>query len=121
MIGRRGLIGAALALALVWGSGCVQIATVTPNPASAGAQITISGSGFGATQGTGKVTYDGATVAVVSWSDTSIQATLPSPKPNGTYTLQVTANGGMASFQHTINTPVATWDSATWDTSTWAP
>src|SRR5262249_8746258 len=37
-----------------------------------------NGSGFGATQGTSSVTFNGTTGAVVSWSDAQIVATVPS-------------------------------------------
>jgi hypothetical protein len=88
-------------------------ATVTPTPtptatglaisslstthAAVGASVTINGSGFGATQGAGKVTFgerpqhtftDGVTLTpcsrtatVTSWSDTRIVVTVPSMSP----------------------------------------
>ncbi len=43
---------------------------------SNGASLTITGTAFGATQGTGGVTIGGATQSIVSWSDTSIVVTL---------------------------------------------
>jgi hypothetical protein len=51
-----------------------QITTVTPNSGSAGASITITGSGFGTAQGSGIVWLGSAPGAVVSWSDTQIVA-----------------------------------------------
>lgn len=48
-----------------------------------GSAVTITGSGFGATQGTGWVTFGGAPAQVVSWSDTSITATAPATPWSG--------------------------------------
>ncbi|MDI6843050.1 MAG: cell wall-binding repeat-containing protein [Anaerosomatales bacterium] len=64
------------------------IASVTPRNANAGIgeQVTITGSGFGATQGAGGVEFnrgnsltagDVVTASVVSWSDTTITAVVP--------------------------------------------
>jgi predicted alpha-1,2-mannosidase len=64
--------------------------SVSPSPASAGQVVTITGSGFGATQGSGYVAFSDngtnwgspgntATFQVDSWSDTSITFTVPTP------------------------------------------
>ncbi len=64
--------------------------SVSPGTASAGQQVTISGSGFGATQGSGYVAFSDnginwgspgslATFQVDSWSDTAITFTVPTP------------------------------------------
>jgi predicted alpha-1,2-mannosidase len=69
-------------------------ASVSPASAAAGQQVTITGSGFGATQGSGYVelsdngttwgTSGGAgTVQVDSWSDTSITFTVPTASGTG--------------------------------------
>jgi hypothetical protein len=65
-------------------------ASVSPATATAGQQVTISGSGFGATQGSGYVAFSDngnnwgapgnlATFKVDSWSDTAITFTVPTP------------------------------------------
>jgi predicted alpha-1,2-mannosidase len=65
-------------------------ASVSPATAVAGQQVTITGSGFGATQGSGYVAFSDngtdwgapgnlATFQVDSWSDTAITFTVPSP------------------------------------------
>jgi predicted alpha-1,2-mannosidase len=71
--------------------------SVSPSPASAGQTVTITGSGFGATQGSGYVAFSDnginwgspgnvATFQVDSWSDTSITFTVPTPSgTNGVY------------------------------------
>lgn len=45
--------------------------------------LTITGSGFGAAQGTGWVTFGGTPAQVVSWSDTSITVTTPATSWSG--------------------------------------
>ena len=52
------------------------ISGVFPNSAAQGAQVTVSGSGFGSAQGMGTVLLGSAYAAVVSWSDTQIVATV---------------------------------------------
>lgn|GEM_PF-5491805 len=42
-----------------------------------GGQLTVTGEGFGATQGTKKVVIGGVAADVVSWSDTQVVATIP--------------------------------------------
>lgn len=60
--------------------------TTAPNPAITnvsvstafpGASITITGTNFGAAQGTGSVTFHGIAGTVTAWSDTSITVTVP--------------------------------------------
>jgi hypothetical protein len=50
---------------------------VTPNGLTAGSEVTIAGSGFGATQGKNTVWIGGKQAAVVSWSDTAVVAQVP--------------------------------------------
>ncbi|HTU87248.1 MAG TPA: GH92 family glycosyl hydrolase [Solirubrobacteraceae bacterium] len=68
--------------------------SLSPSPAAAGQQVTIAGSGFGASQGSGYVTLtdDGTTwggpgnanaLTVDSWSDTAVTVTVPSPSGSG--------------------------------------
>lgn len=59
------------------------IISVSPNPASGGTQVTITGSGFGPTQGSGTILL-GTTYGVVnSWNDTQIIATVPAISQSG--------------------------------------
>ena len=64
--------------------------SATPSPAAAGQQVTVHGSGFGATQGTGYVAFsdqginwgapgNSAAFTVDSWSDTAVTFTVPTP------------------------------------------
>ena len=52
------------------------VTSVSPAAGQAGAQVTVSGSGFGSVQGTGALWLGSAPGAVVSWSDTQIVATV---------------------------------------------
>lgn len=94
--------GLLVSLAIV--AGCHTLTTVSPNPAAAGNNITLTGTGFGATQGAGdSVTYDNQSIAVVSWSDTQIVATIPVSKPAGTYQVKVYADNQASSpLSHTL-------------------
>jgi hypothetical protein len=59
------------------------IASVTPTNAVAGTQITITGSGFGATQGSGNVWLGTNYGVVANWSDTQIVASVASGSKSG--------------------------------------
>lgn len=53
------------------------IAGLNPSSAQVGAQIQVNGSGFGATQGSSTVTFNGYTATVASWADNQIVVTVP--------------------------------------------
>jgi hypothetical protein len=57
------------------------ITGLSPSSGAAGTPVTITGSGFGATQGSGYVTFNGSPSTANSWSDSSIVAVVPN---NGT-------------------------------------
>jgi predicted alpha-1,2-mannosidase len=93
--------------------------SVSPATAKAGDVVTINGSGFGATQGSGYVAFsdngvnwgspgNAATFHVDSWSDTAITFTVPTPSgPNGVWAV---APGTEASVM-VVNNSGATSDS----------
>jgi|SRR5579864_15299 len=67
------------------------VSSVSPNPGFAGSPVTITGTNFESPQGTSTVTFNGVAATVVSWSNTTVVATLPnnvSPGP-----VVVTVNG----------------------------
>jgi IPT/TIG domain/Beta-propeller repeat len=70
------------------------LTTISPTAGAAGTQVTFSGSGFGASQGTGNVLLGTAFAAIVSWSDAQIVATVVPGSSSGT--AQV-LQGGIAS------------------------
>ncbi len=53
------------------------ITMVTPNVAPPGAFVTIYGAGFGDTQGSSTVTFNGLTAPVTSWADNEILCSVP--------------------------------------------
>lgn len=61
--------------------------------------FTISGQGFGATQGSGQVTLNGINLATSSWTDTQITATVPGSTAGGPKQLMISASNG----QSTVN------------------
>ncbi len=69
----------------------LNITGISPASGSIGTFVTISGTGFGATQGTSTVALSGTTVPVASWSNTSIVSSVPSGSVSGPFS--VTVNG----------------------------
>jgi len=70
----------------------MSISSVTPNPAAIGAQVTIAGSGFGASQGSGALDFNGVAGSVTMWTDGAIVAVVPTGATTGQLT--VTNNAG---------------------------
>jgi hypothetical protein len=80
------------------------VASVTPTNGLAGTQVTITGSGFGASQDNGQVTLGTAPGAVTNWSDTQVMATVATGSTSGT--AQVLQSGVWSnSVPFTINIP----------------
>jgi len=80
------------------------LTSVSPNNGIAGTQVTITGSGFGAAQGSGIAWLGTAPAVVTSWSDGQIIATVSAGAASGT--AQVLQNGAWSnSVPFTINTP----------------
>jgi RHS repeat-associated protein len=70
--------------------------SLTPPAAQTGGTITLSGSGFGANQGSSTAQFNGVSATVTSWSDTSITAAVPTNATSGPVTViedGVTSNG----------------------------
>jgi hypothetical protein len=67
------------------------IASVNPTAGIVGTAVTISGAGFGATQGTSTLTFNTTAATPTTWSDTSIAAPVPTGATSGN--VVVTANG----------------------------
>jgi RHS repeat-associated protein len=65
------------------------ISGVYPGAGVVGSQVTISGSGFGSSQGSSLVTLSGQLVTVNSWSNTSIVITIPSGATSGNFVVSV--------------------------------
>jgi autotransporter-associated beta strand protein len=78
------------------------VASLTPPSGSAGLAVNISGSAFGAVQGQGYVTFNGAVATVLRWSDSSITAIVPGNPATGP--VVVTLEGGQTSNNNVIFT-----------------
>jgi regulation of enolase protein 1 (concanavalin A-like superfamily) len=65
------------------------ISALTPPGAQVGAWTTLTGVGFGVSQGTSQVKFNGVAASVSSWSDTSITAQVPSTATSGPVTATV--------------------------------
>jgi IPT/TIG domain len=83
------------------------ITSISPNNGLAGTQVTIMGSGFGATQGNGNVWLGTAPAIVNSWSDGEVIATVAAVATTGN--ALILQNGAMSNaIQFTINLPQIT-------------
>ncbi|MDP9263224.1 MAG: IPT/TIG domain-containing protein, partial [Acidobacteriota bacterium] len=70
------------------------ITGASPNTGPIGIQVQISGSGFGTTQGTSTVMFNGQAAGVTTWSDAAIAALVPTGATSGP--ISVTVNGQTA-------------------------
>jgi hypothetical protein len=93
----------------IWTTGVLQgnppsISGLSPNFGAAGSSVTLTGAGFGSSQGASTVAFNGTTAAISSWSDTSIVATVPTIATSGNAVVTV---GGVASngVGFTVTTP----------------
>jgi len=94
------LVAVISSLALILGivfMGCGQkpepkVDSISPVSGEAGTRVKISGSDFGETQGT--VSFGEETAGIVSWSDTSITASVPTDLETGQYDVSVKTEGG---------------------------
>jgi RHS repeat-associated protein len=78
------------------------IAQISPTSGGLGTSVTITGSGFGATQGASAVTFNGIAATPTSWTDTQIQ--VPAPASSNTGNIVVTV-GGTASDPELFSMP----------------
>jgi YD repeat-containing protein len=79
------------------------ISSASPASGAAGTAITISGSNFGATRGTGSVSFSGTAASITSWSDTSIVAAVPALTSSGN--IVVTSGNGIVSNSMSFTVP----------------
>ena len=89
----------------VWFQLPIASITLAPLAGAVNALISLTGTGFGATQATSVVTFDGIQAQVLAWADTAITARVPVlPTPNGERPVTVNVVRGGA----TIGTGVFT-------------
>lgn len=80
--------GAATGVTVVAKPATPTITLLSPSSGAVGATVTITGSGFNATQGTGTVTFNGVTATVTSWSPMSLTTTVPVGATTGNVVVQ---------------------------------
>jgi RHS repeat-associated protein len=81
-----------------------QVSSFTPLSGPVGTQVTVSGIGFGTTQGSSTVTFNGqAATSVISWSDTQVVAQVPVTAISGP--VAVVANNIIASGPRSFTVP----------------
>ena len=94
----------------VWrASTAPHVSAVSPSSGPAGTSVTISGSNFGATQGSSTIRFNGKYALVTSWADGAIHATVPSGATSGP--VLVTTIGGSSNVDKTftVTVPTSTW------------
>lgn len=69
------------------------ISAVSPVAGPAGTPITITGAGFGSTQGSSNITVGGVTAAISAWNDPQIQAQIPNGSGPGPQSVLVSVGG----------------------------
>ena len=85
-----------------------QITGMSPNSGAVGAGVMISGTGFGATQGTSTVTFNGTAAPVISWNATSIVASVPAGGTTGSVVVTVSGTPGTGGTFSVLPTPSIT-------------
>ncbi len=88
---RRAALVAALLGVPSFALAAPSIASLSPTSGAVGAAVTIAGSGFGSSQGSSTVKFNGTTATVTSWTSTSIVATVPSGATTGTVVVRVSS------------------------------
>lgn len=69
------------------------LTSISPGSGRVDTTVALDGTGFGAVQGNGFVTFGGVTANVIAWSDTRIYVDVPSALLEGVRTVTVTADG----------------------------
>jgi hypothetical protein len=59
------------------------IGSISPTTGATGTSVTITGTSFGATQGSGSVSVNGVSASITSWANTSVVITIPAAALDG--------------------------------------
>lgn len=84
------------------------ISSLSPSSGAVGALVTIAGSGFGATQGTSTVTFNGTTATPTSWSTDTIEVSVPSGATPGNVVITVSGAASNAAGFTVVPAPSIT-------------
>ncbi len=87
------------------------VTSLAPTSGPGGTTVQVNGSGFGASQGSSTVAFNGVNAAVTSWSDTQITTIVPTAATNGP--MKVTEGGVASSENFTVPAPQITGISPT--------
>jgi len=83
------------------------VTSITPTYGGIGASVTVTGSIFGATQGSSSIRFNGApATSITSWSDTQIVAAVPSGASTGPLTVVVNGVGSNQTYVFTFYNPI---------------
>jgi IPT/TIG domain-containing protein len=88
--------------------GAVAVNSVSPASGSPGTPVQISGSGFGAIQGTSTVKFNGQLATVTSWSDTAINANVSMSASTGPIIVTVAGIASNSTVSFVVTPPVIT-------------
>ena len=88
--------------------GAVALNSVSPASGSPGIPVQISGNGFGATQGTSTVKFNGQLATVSSWSDTAINANVSMFASTGSIIVTVGGIASNSTVSFVVTPPVIT-------------
>jgi len=97
-----------------WGSWTVTssggpiITSLSPTSGSVNTLVTIGGSGFGSTQGSSSVTFNGIVATHTTWSQTVIQVLVPPGQTTGNVVVTVNGYQAIAPQQFTVNSTITT-------------
>jgi RHS repeat-associated protein len=87
--------------------GSQSITGVSPTSGTVGTSVTVTGTNFGATQGTSSVLFNGGTAtSITSWSNTQIIATVPSSGSTGPVVVVINSISSNSNFTFTFVGPV---------------
>jgi RHS repeat-associated protein len=83
------------------------VTAVSPGAGKFGAQVIVTGSGFGATQGSSFVSFAGTpSTSVVSWSDTQVVALVPTGAASGGVSVTVNSAQSNSTVPFTVYNPI---------------
>jgi lysophospholipase L1-like esterase len=86
------------------------ITSFTPVTGPIATTVTVKGTGFGATQSTSTIAYNGVQVTPVSWNDTTILFVIPTGATSGKITVTTVGGSVTSASSFAITAPVAGYD-----------